>query len=86
MSQVIQKENTPMDYSLYTGENGNEKHSAVRLGCTARTIYRFIISYKKVRTVAFSHKNKCRSPSTKYKSSFKREIIQGIRLLSSIVL
>ena len=54
---------------------GNKKRAAIRLGCTTRTVNRLIIRYKKEGKEAFSHKNKGRSPSTKYKDSFKREII-----------
>lgn len=54
---------------------GNKKAAAVKLGCSTRTINRLIQVYKSEGKKGFSHKNKGRSPSTRYDDAIREKII-----------
>ena len=54
---------------------GNKKRAATKIGCSVRHINRLIIKYKKEGKLAFSHKNKGRSPTNKFDDNLKKKII-----------
>lgn len=55
--------------------NGNKKNASVKIGCTLRHINRLIIKYKTKGKEGFSHLNKGKAPSNKYKDNIKRIVI-----------
>lgn len=56
-------------------KNGNKKKAAIKIGCTVRSVNRYIIKYKQSGKEAFSHKNKGVKPSITLPTEFKNTIL-----------
>ena len=56
--------------------NGNKKRAAIKLGCSERTIYRYIAGYKAKGKEFFCHGNHKHKPITTIPQSIRQDIIQ----------